>query len=573
MNSRRATVAGLLAALLAVSSAAAQVEADTHVVQSGETLWSIATNRLGDGKRWSEIAALNNIPSPYQIEVGRVLALPEPRPSRSASGSPPAAPSPRESGFALDSGPEAQPEHTAEPPRSANVDSVMAAPAAPAAAERSALPSEAPPPESVIPRPPGSSLPGARMLTLGDAVKEALIQSPEIAAAKAALERTQAERGVAFSGALPQVSATGDVRRSETFKATSTLGLDEVTAGGGVSISQALLSFGRLSSALKAASAQEAAAAASLVATRNGVRLRVETAFFAFLLAKERERVARESLDAARELERRARVRERAGEGTVFDIVRAEAERSAREARLAGAISAASGAREELAVSMGLDPSAAIDASGELFDSLRPIDPDRALEIGLRERPDLAAMDWSVRSGEALIELERAQGRPTVGAFASWNYTFHDYITTSPFFKGQDASSGFVGVGVTVPIFDGFRVRERVKAQEAATAELKARRDRLHLDARREIRGIYLDLSAAEQALESRRAGVRAAREALRIAEVSFSAGRATSLDVIQASLSLTEAMIAEAEAAYAYRTGISRLVFATGSDETIERR
>lgn len=572
MNLRCAMAAALLAALLAVSAVAAPGE-DTHVVQSGETLWSIASSRLGDGKRWSEIAALNNIPSPYPIAVGQVLVLPEPYPSRSTTVTPPAATTPRVSGSVPDSRPAAPPEPAAEPPRSANVDSPMAAPVVPAAPARMTLQSEAATPDFVIPRPSGAIVPGARVLTLAEAVKEALIQSPDIAAANAVLERTQAEKRVARSGALPQVNATGDVRRSETFKATSALGLDEVTAGGGVSVSQALLSFGRLSNALKAASAQEAAAAASLTATRNRVRFRVETAFYALLLAKERERVAWESLDAARELERRARVRERAGEGTLFDIVRAEAERSAREARLAAAISAASGAREELAVSMGLDPSAAIDASGELFESLRPIDSDNAVEIGLRERPDLAAMDWSVRTGEALVGLERAQGNPSVGAFASWNYTYHDYITASPFFIGRDASSGFVGVGVTVPIFDGFRVRERVKAQEAATAELKARRDRLRLDARREIRGIYLDLSAAEQALESRRTGVRAAREALRIAEVSFSAGRATSLDVIQASLSLTEAMIAEAEAAYAYRSGISRLVFATGSDETIERR
>ncbi|MYS84178.1 LysM peptidoglycan-binding domain-containing protein [Embleya scabrispora] len=57
----------------------------THTVQRGDSLWTIAEERLGDGKRWTEIAKLNDgkvmangqpFDSADYVEVGWVLALP-----------------------------------------------------------------------------------------------------------------------------------------------------------------------------------------------------------------------------------------------------------------------------------------------------------------------------------------------------------------------------------------------------------------------------------------------------------------------------------------------------------------
>lgn len=57
---------------------------DTYTVQKGDSLWRIAQNVLGGGSRYTEIASLNGISSPYIIHVGQVLQLPQ---SSSSSGS------------------------------------------------------------------------------------------------------------------------------------------------------------------------------------------------------------------------------------------------------------------------------------------------------------------------------------------------------------------------------------------------------------------------------------------------------------------------------------------------------
>ncbi len=48
----------------------------THTVRKGDTLWSIAKECYGDGKRWKEIAAANDIANESKLPVGKVLRIP-----------------------------------------------------------------------------------------------------------------------------------------------------------------------------------------------------------------------------------------------------------------------------------------------------------------------------------------------------------------------------------------------------------------------------------------------------------------------------------------------------------------
>ena len=47
-----------------------------HVVRSGESLFGIARARLGDGRRWQEIAAVNPGLTPANVRAGQRVRLP-----------------------------------------------------------------------------------------------------------------------------------------------------------------------------------------------------------------------------------------------------------------------------------------------------------------------------------------------------------------------------------------------------------------------------------------------------------------------------------------------------------------
>lgn len=49
--------------------------ADTYTVKKGDTLWGIAKTYLGDGSKYTQLAAINNISNPNRIYVGQVIKL------------------------------------------------------------------------------------------------------------------------------------------------------------------------------------------------------------------------------------------------------------------------------------------------------------------------------------------------------------------------------------------------------------------------------------------------------------------------------------------------------------------
>jgi|GEM_PF-1581358 len=48
----------------------------TYIVQKGDTLWSIARRHYGDGRRWTDIAAANNITNAKGLSIGQRLQIP-----------------------------------------------------------------------------------------------------------------------------------------------------------------------------------------------------------------------------------------------------------------------------------------------------------------------------------------------------------------------------------------------------------------------------------------------------------------------------------------------------------------
>lgn len=515
---------------------------ERYLVKPGDTLWSIAREQRGDPNHWNEIARLNNIRNPSELVAGSWIVLTGDSARKETSVSP----------------------EVPSPPKPLSTRIPPAVPPVPYEIEKPNL-------ELLNLEPPATSdvilsLP----LTLKEAVMIGYSQSPKIEMAREDISIADASIGITRADALPQLNASLDARRTESFKSVSALGLDERRATGAITLNQALFTFGRLSNAIKAGNAQEAAALARMAQTKAAVAFEVRAAFLDLLLASTREIVASEAQNVSVELLKTAIARENAGAGTRFDVTRAQAEFAGEKAALAEARAGVKIRKEVLAAAMGLPPSTRIEVTGELRTDLVPVSPGEAIEIALRERPDLAILRHQIEEAGYRVEVERARGRPSIDASASASYTKHDFITSSPFFQGTEESSGFIGVGVSIPIFSGFRVKESVRRERAAAQKLIHQYESAQIDAVKEVRRIYYDLQSALEIFQAREAGAIAARESLRIARLSFQEGLVSSLDVIDASLRYTETQNALLEAAYLYRLALADLVRAVGSEEVI---
>ncbi len=61
---------------VAPAPAPAPAASNTHVVQRGETFYSIAKETYGDGKQWQKIAMANPGVTPTSLKIGQTLVIP-----------------------------------------------------------------------------------------------------------------------------------------------------------------------------------------------------------------------------------------------------------------------------------------------------------------------------------------------------------------------------------------------------------------------------------------------------------------------------------------------------------------
>lgn len=60
----------------AASASSSTIASGTYTIKKGDTLYSIARQRYGDGKQWTRIAAANPGIRPEALKVGQTIVIP-----------------------------------------------------------------------------------------------------------------------------------------------------------------------------------------------------------------------------------------------------------------------------------------------------------------------------------------------------------------------------------------------------------------------------------------------------------------------------------------------------------------
>jgi outer membrane protein TolC len=318
-------------------------------------------------------------------------------------------------------------------------------------------------------------------------------------------------------------------------------------------------SGGRVQALARAARSDLQATGEDLVAAGNDVRLDITRAFWQVITAAEASRVVEGS--AARMDAHLNEVRSQFDAGLVppNDVLSVEAQRARQQALLVETRNAEAVARADLKRLVGLDQGApmVLDASLEQVPATPP--PDEALIAEARSsRSERRAFEDRIAALGARRAAAESGLRPSVTVNGGF-----DYARPNPRVlprRDEWDDSWDVSVNARWPVWEGGRTKARVA--EAAAAEKAARARLAEFDSvlAVDIRQRRLDLESARAALPAVNDAVRSANEARRVVSERFTAGVATSIDVLDAQLALLEAELDRTRALAAAQLAAARL-------------
>ncbi|HOV61135.1 MAG TPA: TolC family protein [Candidatus Hydrogenedentes bacterium] len=417
---------------------------------------------------------------------------------------------------------------------------------------------------------PGDSGSPPEPLSFEQALREMFARHETLLAAVSDVNRAGAERNAVRSLRLPRI----DLEAKQTFlDAPIEIGVDPVPVRftvqdaqfteGQVTLSWPVYAGGRIRAANRAAEEKVVEVEAELRRTRHSLITELARRYFGLQLAEAAERVARLKAEDLEAHERRAkRLME---EGIIAKVEWLSARVAASQAR-AEAESAAADVRVAREGLMNM-----LNRDGDLVAPSTPLFVPEALpeQQAFLERinadhPVIALVAARQRQARAGVEAERGQRKPTIYLFGMHELVPEDLTLLDPRWAA--------GVGVRQNLFDGGQSRSRETAAKYLEEKATLTRKRLERDLKTLAVKSWEEIQKALRDGQAMAELEELARENLRVRSRAFEEGLATSLEVVDAVVSLQRARLGRIKAAHDADQGLFRLLEAAGlSDDCLE--
>jgi outer membrane protein len=161
-----------------------------------------------------------------------------------------------------------------------------------------------------------------------------------------------------------------------------------------------------------------------------------------------------------------------------------------------------------------------------------------AVQEAIAERPELSAIGSRIQSAQHLVRAAASGKYPSV-AFVG------DYDVFTGDFRAQTTQhSYFIGLALSLNIFDGGRTRTSVRQAQARVRELSAQERRARLDIMLDVRRAYLQFKDASERLRVARVAVVSAQESLRSVESRYASQTATVTELLASQVILSDARV-----------------------------
>lgn len=396
-------------------------------------------------------------------------------------------------------------------------------------------------------------------LTLEESIRLALANNPAIKVAEADKEKAIWTVKEAETGSAPTLSLGHTASRGRSAATRTTPAATGNSFVNKVALSLPLYTGGKVESAVEQAKLSNDSATLGIEKAKQQIRLDATSAYYTVLQTSNMVKLNQESVDRLNAHLKNVQAQYQVGTVAKTDVLRSEVEVADAEQTLIKAENAYELAIASLNNVLGMPLETQVNVKDQLKYQQVSITLDDSIKKSQVNRPDLAQAEISVAVAEEGVNGAKAGYRPTVGLSASEGWS-----DTS--FPGTDNNTWSVGVSANWNVFDAGLTNSKVKQQVSNLEKVRQQAQQTKDSAQLEVRQTYLNLKEAEKRIATSQVAVNKAEEDFKIAQVRYTSGVGTNLDVIDSQVALTQAKTNYVQALYDYNTSRAKLEKAIGA-------
>lgn len=388
---------------------------------------------------------------------------------------------------------------------------------------------------------------------------------PQLLAAEAGNQAAQEVRAQSRAALLPQVNLVAGVNQNSIDVLESNTGptFDETYTSNGYTVSLVQTIYHHeYYVQLRQADARIAQANAQYESAKQGLILRVASAYFNLLGAQDSLASAEATKRAIAQQLRQTQQRFDVGLSAITDVHEAQAAYDSAVAAELAAQSQLDNARENLREIIGREPAAlAILKEDMPLPPPEPADIQQWVDNAQQQNLSLLAAEAAARAAEEELNRRRAGHYPTLDLVGS-----HNYNDSTDYTFGSEQVTNTIGLQLNVPIYSGGLTTAQTREARALYTQAQEAHEQQRRATVREARSAYLGVTTGISQVQARKQALASAQTALEATQAGFEVGTRTIVDVLDAQRIRDTAQSDYLRARYDYLLATLQLKQAAGS-------
>ncbi len=291
----------------------------------------------------------------------------------------------------------------------------------------------------------------------------------------------------------------------------------------------------------------------------------VQNACYTIMLARDSYEVIRRNYETALYNYKIIEGKYKVGTASEYDVLRQSVQVKNYEPELLQGDIAVKQGYLQLKVLMGIPVETSLKLAGELKNYEETMYAEvLGIDRSLAGNTDLRSLDLQTDYLQKALKVQQMEWIPTLSLSA--NYFWTSMSNGNPFTNFRWNPYSTIGLSLNVPIFQGGRRYSKTKQAEIAVREMGFQRENLERSLNMQVDLQVDNINRHVKQIASNSAGVEQAEKAFSIMQRSFEIGAASSLDLRDAELALTQARLAYFQAIYNYLVARSDLQLLLGN-------